>query len=83
MAYLDDLVTIRDQFVNELKTEMTRRAALVATGIPPPTTYSMAGKSVSWDSYVTMMTKQIQDWNQLIIETGGEGIGEKWIRAYT
>lgn len=83
MAFLADIVTIRDQLVSEFKAEMTRRAALVAAGHPPPTDASMGGKSVQWNAYVTTMTAQIKEWNAFVIAAGGEGIPEQWMKVYT
>ena len=61
MSLASDLAAIRDNLVAELKGETTRRAALVAAGNPPPTTYSVGGKQVSWNEYMTMMLAKIKE----------------------
>lgn len=83
MAFLDDLVTIRDQLASELKTEMARRAALVAAGKPAPTNYSLDGKSVQWDGYLSGMLARIKEMNELVNKTGADGgIPERIIANY-
>jgi hypothetical protein len=82
VAFLTNLVSIRDALAAELLKELQRRAALVADGKPPPTDYSLGGKSVQWNAYVSGMQKLIMEQNKLVIAAGGEGIIEEWIRAY-
>lgn len=83
MAYLTDLVEVRDAFVAELKAELARRAALVGAGNPPPTDYSIGGRSVTWNAYLAGMTDQIERWNDLVVKAGGEGVPDFSFRGYT
>lgn len=83
MAFLTDLVAVRDALAAELSAEMARRATLVAAGNPPPTDYSLGGKSVQWNAYLSGMLKLIDDANVLVIKAGGEGVPEQWVRGYT
>ncbi len=69
----DDLTTIRDQLILELKLETARRVALVRAGNPAPVSYQVGGKQMSWNEYVTTMTTQIQQMNELVIACGGDG----------
>lgn len=83
MSYLTDVLAIRDALVTELKMEMTRRAALVAAGNPPPVSYSLDGKSVSWNEYLSLMTGKIREFNQMVISAGADGgIIDEWVRGY-
>jgi len=65
VAYSDDIKSARDNLAAELKNETARRLALTAAGNPPPTTYHVGGKSVSWNEYVKMMAEQIQSLTDL------------------
>lgn len=79
----DDLQAIRDSLIAELKGETARRAALVAAGNPAPATYSVGGKNVSWNEYLTMMVEQVKAMNELVIAAGGDGgLYEQVIRGY-
>lgn len=79
MAYLDDLVSIRDNLVAELKAETARRASL-----GPKPTYSVGGKSVDWTGYVVAMQKLIADQNAFIIAAGADGgLYEEHMRGYS
>lgn len=66
MAYVDDLTTIRDNLVGELKNETTRRLALTAAGHPPPTTYSVGGRNVDWNGYLGVMVARIKEMDDLL-----------------
>lgn len=84
MAYADDLTSIRDNLVAELKGETARRAALVAAGKPPPTTYSFGSRSMAWNEYVSMMLEQIKAANEIVLAAGGDGgLYEETMRLYT
>lgn len=79
----DDFQAIRDNLVAELKGETARRAALVLAGNPAPATYSVGGKNVSWNEYLTMMVEQVKAMNELVIAAGGDGgLYEQVIRGY-
>ncbi len=69
----DGITAIRDSLIAELKAETARRVALVQAGNPPPTTYSVGGKSVEWNAYLTEMRESIKEWNELVIACGGDG----------
>ncbi|MGH8358110.1 MAG: hypothetical protein ACRESF_11510 [Pseudomonas sp.] len=80
----DDLQTIRDNLIAELKAETARRLVLIQAGNPPPMTYSVGGKQVSYNEYLTMMSEQIKAWNELIIAAGGDGgLYEDVVRGWT
>jgi hypothetical protein len=80
----DDLQAIRDNLIAELKGETARRAALVAAGNPPPTTYTVKGRSTDWNGYLTAMIAQIKEMNELVIACGGDGgLYEQVLRGYT
>ena len=84
MAYADDLVTIRDKLAAELAGETTRRAALVAAGTPPPTTYNVGGKNVMWNEYLKTMQELIKAQNELVVAAGADGgLFEEVVRGYT
>ncbi len=84
MSFADDLTTIRDNMVAELKGETARRAALVAAGNPAPTTYSVSGKSMSWNEYMSTMLKNIKDTNETLVQVGGDGgLYEVIVEGYT
>ncbi len=73
MSFITDIKAARDSLSAELKGETARRAAIVAAGNPPPTTYTVGGKNYSWNEYLTMMLAQIKDFNQTVIDAGGDG----------
>ena len=76
--------SIRDNLAAELAGETARRAAIVAAGNPPPATYSVLGKSVSWNDYVSMMGAQIKAWNEEALAAGADGgLFELRVRGYT
>jgi hypothetical protein len=81
MAYVDDLKTARDNLAAELKAETVRRKALVDAGNPPPTNYSVSGKSVDWNGYLAAMTARLKDLNQEII--AADTPYEESVRGYT
>lgn len=84
MAYPDDLASIRDSMIAELKGETARRAAIVAAGNPPPATYTVAGKQVDWNQYMQVMLDKIKQINEMVIAAGGDGgLYEEHIRGYT
>lgn len=84
MAFADDLTAVRDNLLAELKGETARRAALVAAGNPPPATYTVAGKTVSWNEYMTMMLTQIKEVNEAALAAGGDGgLFEEHMRLYS
>lgn len=60
------LTNIRDNLEKELEDETARRAALTAAGHPPPTTYSVGGRSVDWNGYLSAMQAQIGYYNDLL-----------------
>lgn len=82
MAYLDDIVAARDSLVSELKTETAYRA----TNGPKPT-YSANGRNVSWNEWLSTMTKAIKELNDLIADGDPEDdtdqIYEHHSRGYT
>jgi hypothetical protein len=61
MAVLDDLQAAR--------TNVAARIAEI-TASPKPS-YSLDGQSVSWESYLSTLTKQMQELNRLIQIEGG------------
>lgn len=65
-SYLENLRTIRDNLVEELVDETTRRLALTAAGNPPPTTYSVDGQNVDWNGYLKTMHEKIAAINTLL-----------------
>jgi len=73
VAFCDDLTTIRNNLVAELKAETARRAALTAAGNPPPATYTSAGKTISWNEYMQTMLDRIAKLNEQVIAAGGDG----------
>jgi hypothetical protein len=80
----DDLTTIRDNLIAELKAETARRVAIVQGGNPAPATYSVSGKNVSWNEYLAMMIDKIKEMNELVIMAGGDGgLYETVLRGYT
>lgn len=82
--HLTRLKNIRDNIESELENETARRLALTEAGQPPPASYSLGGKSVSWSEYLTSRKQDIIDLNELINATGADGgIAEKWVRGYT
>lgn len=88
MASSDHLVrlkAIRDNLESELSNETARRLALTVAGDPPPTNYSVGGKSFSWNDYVRTMLGLIKDANDLVIMAGGEdgGIPEVHVRTWS
>jgi translation initiation factor 2 alpha subunit (eIF-2alpha) len=62
MIDLEKLKESRDNLVNQLAT---------LTAAPKPT-YSIAGRSVSWESYQKMLVEQIEKLEALIQKYGGE-----------
>ncbi len=83
-TFADDLTAIRDSLTQELKGEMVRRAAIVAAGNPPPTTYTVGGKNVDWNGYLSATLQHIAELNQQVLAAGGDGgLYEISERAYT
>lgn len=81
---LTRLQNIRDQLEKELEDETLRRATITAAGNPAPTTYSVAGKNVSWNEYMTMMLARIKEANEMVLAAGGDGgLYELRTRGYT
>jgi len=82
MAYLTDITAARDSLTTELKTE----AAYRASNGPKPT-YSANGRNVSWNEWLSTMTKSIKELNDLIAEgdqgDDAENIYEHHSRGYT
>jgi hypothetical protein len=58
-TYAENLILIRDQLAAEFAGETARRAALVAAGLPPPTTYSIDGQMVDWNGYIRAMREEM------------------------
>ena len=84
MAFVDNLQSIRDNLVAELKGETARRAALVLAGNPAPATYQSGNRQVSWNEYLQMMLKNVLDANKAVIAAGGDGgLIEEYIRGYS
>lgn len=81
---LTRLRAIRDNLEKELANETERRAALTTAGHPPPATYSVGGKSVSWTEYMSMMVAQVKELSSLITSIGGDegGIPEVSVRLW-
>jgi hypothetical protein len=61
VAVLDDLTAARENVAAQLRN---------LTANPKPT-YSLDGKSVSWESYFGMLTRQMEELNKLIQIEGG------------
>ncbi len=53
MAYIDDLITARDNFA----------AKLAEVSASPKPTYSIDGQSVSWTEYYKFLSEQVQSLN--------------------
>lgn len=75
------LTAIRDNLEKELQDETARRAALTAAGHPPPTTYSVAGRSVDWNGYLRAMLDQIRAIDEVL--TGEDEPYELPLRGYS
>lgn len=63
---LTRLKNIRDNLESELEDETARRAALTAAGHPPPTTYSVGGRSVDWNGYLAAVQAQIAAYDAML-----------------
>lgn len=74
------LTAIRDNLESELQDETLRRYNLTAAGHPPPTTYSVDGRSVDWNGYLAAMTANIKAVNEII---GASDPFEHVVTAYT
>ncbi len=61
MTFLADLTTARDALTAKLATE----------SVNPQPSYSVAGRSVSWDSYRAGLVAQIKDLTQQILIAQG------------
>lgn len=86
MAYLTDLTAARDSLLAEIKGETARRAALVAAGNPPPTTYSVGGRNVDWNGWLGAVMAHLKEMNELIAAgdpADGGNLYETHVRAYT
>lgn len=83
--HLTRLLNIRNKIETELSDECDRRAALTEAGNPPPATYSVGGKSVSWTDYISTMLNLYKLANEHVIAAGGDGDGlyEERMRCYT
>lgn len=76
---LTRLKNIRDNLEKELEDETAYRA----TNGPKPT-YSVGGKNVDWNGYLSMMLKAIKDAEDAILAAGGDGgFPEEYMRSYT
>lgn len=73
--HLTRLLNIRDNLEKAVEDELARVAALTAAGHPPPVSYSVSGKSVSWTDWYRSMLEQIQKMNDYIIAAGGDSGG--------
>jgi hypothetical protein len=65
----DELMTLQTIVANleaELLNETTRRLALTAAGNPPPTSYSVGGKMVDWNGYMSSMLARIKEAKALL-----------------
>jgi hypothetical protein len=82
---LTRLRNIRDNLQKELEDETARRAALVAAGNPPPTSYSVGGKSVSWNDYYRTMMQMVKDADEMVLMAGGDdgGVPEVIVRTWS
>jgi hypothetical protein len=81
---LTRLKNIRDNLEAELENETARRLALTAAGHPPPATYTVAGKQVDWNGYLSLMLARIKEANDAVLAAGGDGgLYEERVRAYT
>ena len=76
------LTAIRDNLEAELQDETARRAALTAAGSPPPTTYSVGGKSFDWNGYLAATQTAIDYYTQLIAKAKAPYM-EGNLRGYT
>ena len=83
MSVASDWQAIADSIRAELKGETANRAALVAAGKPPPTSYSSGGRNMSWNEYMTTMMQVAQDAQDRATASGdGDGMIEERIRVY-
>ena len=77
------LLAIRDNLEKELQDETARRAAIIAAGDPPPTTYSHGGKSYDWNGYLAVRLQALKDITDLVIASGADGgIPEASLQVY-
>ena len=82
-TYFENLVTARDKLAQVLAEEMTRVAVLTAAGHPPPTTYSVGGRSVDWNGWRAGVVDQLDKMNDLIVKTGADGgLVDEFVRVY-
>lgn len=83
-TFVDNMTAARNSLAAEFAGEAARRAALVAAGNPAPTSYSVSGKSMSWNEYVSTMNAQIKELNETIVAMGGDGgLYETIIEGYS
>jgi hypothetical protein len=83
VAFVDTLAASRDSLATEFSAECARRKALTDQGLVPPVTVSHNGQTISWNDYVSMMTRQLTDLNRAVIEAGGDGgVGEYRLVGY-
>lgn len=74
---------IADNVRGELKAESARRLALTAAGHPPPTSYSVGGRNVSWNEYMSTMMQMAKDAQDMANSMGGDdGICDEFVRMY-
>jgi hypothetical protein len=84
VAFVDTLAATRDSLAAEFQAECARRKALTDQGLVPPVSYSIDGRSVPWNDYISMMAQKLIDLNKAVVEAGGDGgVGEYRIIGYS
>lgn len=66
------LTAIRDNIEAEIADETSRRAALALAGHPAVTTYSLNGRSVSWNDWLAGRMQALKEINELIVTAGDQ-----------